>query len=77
MRAFARLPFFAARFDEALDTNSRAYYAVFSANCWLAVRLEAAGSLIIASAGVVTVLQRQMLAEADPYAGRHCLSQYF
>ena len=41
-----------------LDSNQRAYFLNFSANCWLAVRLELAGTLIIAMTALFAVLAR-------------------
>jgi len=48
-----------------LDANQRAYYHNFSANCWLAVRLELAGTLIIALAALFAVLARDNNAFSD------------
>ncbi len=39
-----------------LDNNQRAYFLNYSANCWLAVRLEFAGTLIVTFAALFAVL---------------------
>lgn len=41
-----------------LDSNQKAYFLKFSANCWLAVRLEFAGTLIVTCAALFAVLAR-------------------
>ena len=43
---------------ELLDSNQEAYFLKFSANCWLAVRLEFAGTLIVTCAALFAVLYR-------------------
>jgi ABC-type multidrug transport system fused ATPase/permease subunit len=44
--------------DRYLDTNQGVAMLVIAANCWLAVRLEMAGSLIIMAAALAAVLHR-------------------
>eukprot|EP01033_Poteriospumella_lacustris_P011634 gene11634-8288_t len=41
-----------------LDDNVKAYFCNFSANCWLAVRLEFVGTLIVMGAALFAVLAR-------------------
>lgn len=44
--------------NKLLDLNQRAYFLNFSANCWLGVRLELAGTLIITFTALLAVLSR-------------------
>ena len=44
--------------NRLLDNNVKSYYLNFSANCWLAVRLELAGTLIVTFAALFAVLAR-------------------
>ena len=48
-----------------LDNNQRAYFLNFSANCWLAVRLEFAGTLIVTLAALFAVLARSAYISHD------------
>ena len=41
-----------------IDSNQAAYYLNFSCNCWLAVRLEFAGTLIITFTALAAVIAR-------------------
>lgn len=44
-----------------LDTNQRAYFLNFSANCWLGVRLDLVGSLIIFGAALLSIFAREAI----------------
>eukprot|EP00600_Ochromonadales_sp_CCMP1393_P017669 CAMPEP_0175031920 /NCGR_PEP_ID=MMETSP0005-20121125/21113_1 /TAXON_ID=420556 /ORGANISM="Ochromonas sp., Strain CCMP1393" /LENGTH=1650 /DNA_ID=CAMNT_0016292283 /DNA_START=12 /DNA_END=4964 /DNA_ORIENTATION=+ len=44
--------------NRLLDSNVQSYFLNFSANCWLAVRLEFAGTLIVTFAALFAVLAR-------------------
>jgi ATP-binding cassette subfamily C (CFTR/MRP) protein 1 len=44
--------------NRLLDSNVQSYFLNFSANCWLAVRLEFAGTLIVTFAALFAVLGR-------------------
>jgi ABC-type multidrug transport system fused ATPase/permease subunit len=44
-----------------LDNNQKAYYLNFSANCWLAVRLEFAGTMITTLAALFAVIARDQM----------------
>jgi ABC-type multidrug transport system fused ATPase/permease subunit len=46
-----------------LDTNQRAYFLNFSANCWLGVRLDLVGSLIIFGAALLSILAREAILQ--------------
>ncbi|RLO05681.1 hypothetical protein DYB28_010329, partial [Aphanomyces astaci] len=56
IRAFGVEPQFAARNEYMLDRNQRAYFLNFSANCWLALRLEFAGTMVATAAALFAVL---------------------
>lgn len=49
---------FAEKNNQLLDTNQKAYFLNFSANCWLAVRLEFAGALIVTFTSLLAVIGR-------------------
>eukprot|EP01039_Chlorochromonas_danica_P007900 gene7900-8715_t len=53
-----------------LDANQRAYFLNFSANCWLAVRLEFVGTLIVTCATLFAVLARQYRTVPGPVNGQ-------
>ncbi|KDO32614.1 hypothetical protein SPRG_03088 [Saprolegnia parasitica CBS 223.65] len=55
IRAFGAETQFAARNEELLDRNQRAYFLNFSANCWLALRLEFAGTVVATAAALFAV----------------------
>lgn len=46
------------RNDKLLDENQKAYFLSFSANCWLAFRLEFAGTLIVVGTALLAILGR-------------------
>lgn len=48
---------FSNRNGDMLDRNQRAYYLNFAANCWLALRLEFAGTLIGTGAALFAVME--------------------
>lgn len=48
---------FTLRNNEMLNRNQRAYFLNFSSNCWLALRLEFAGTLIATGAALFAVLE--------------------
>ncbi|KAF0697853.1 Aste57867_11493 [Aphanomyces stellatus] len=56
IRAFGAERQFAARNETMLDRNQRAYFLNFSANCWLALRLEFAGTMVATAAALCAVL---------------------
>ncbi|CAK4108804.1 unnamed protein product, partial [Aphanomyces euteiches] len=43
---------YSARYEQLLDRNQRAYFLNFTANCWLALRLEFAGTIVATAAAV-------------------------
>ena len=56
IRAYLQEERFFQKNNKALDANQQAYFLNFSANCWLGVRLEFAGTLIITFAALFAVL---------------------
>jgi len=58
IRAFGAQSMFISQISGLLDANQRAYFLNFSANCWLAVRLELAGTLIVTFTALFAVLGR-------------------
>jgi ABC-type multidrug transport system fused ATPase/permease subunit len=53
--------------NHLLDQNQKTYYLNFSANCWLAVRLEFVGTLIVTFAALFAVLARESyLKDSSP-----------
>jgi ABC-type multidrug transport system fused ATPase/permease subunit len=65
IRAYRAESKFANRNEELLDRNQRAYFLNFSVNCWLALRLEFAGTLIASFAALTAVLAHS----SDPIEG--------
>ena len=51
--------------NRLLDSNVQSYFLNFSANCWLAVRLEFAGTLIVTFAALFAVLARSTETSTD------------
>lgn len=58
IRAFQQERSFVYKNYQLLNTNCQAYFYNFSANCWLAVRLEFIGTLIVTFAALFAVLGR-------------------
>jgi ABC-type multidrug transport system fused ATPase/permease subunit len=58
IRAFEKEDHFQKKNNVLIDTNQKAYFLNFSANCWLAVRLEFTGSLIVTMAALLAVIAR-------------------
>jgi ABC-type multidrug transport system fused ATPase/permease subunit len=54
-----------------LNNNQRAYFLNFSANCWLAVRLEFAGTLIVTLAALATVVATQRSFDTSSQSGNN------
>merc|ERR1719401_798287 len=57
-----------------LDTQQTAYYLTFSTQCWLAIRLEFAGALIVMCACLVAVLGHKAKGGDENFAGLAGLS---
>ena len=58
IRAYAKEHSFIHRNNILLDLNQQAYYMNFSANCWLAIRLEFTGACIVTCTALFAVLAR-------------------
>ncbi|CAH0480039.1 unnamed protein product [Peronospora belbahrii] len=56
IRAYRAETQFSTQNEELIDRNQRAYFLNFAVNCWLALRLEFAGTLIAAFAALTAVL---------------------
>lgn len=52
-----------------LDTQQTAYYLTFAAQCWLSIRLEFAGTMIVMCACMVSVLEHAVRGGDEYYAG--------
>uniref|UniRef100_M4BJZ7 Uncharacterized protein n=1 Tax=Hyaloperonospora arabidopsidis (strain Emoy2) TaxID=559515 RepID=M4BJZ7_HYAAE len=65
IRAYRAETQFCRKNEELIDRNQRAYFLNFAVNCWLALRLEFAGTLISAFAALCAVL----VHSSDPEHG--------
>ncbi|CAH0491864.1 unnamed protein product [Peronospora farinosa] len=65
IRAYRAETQFSTKNEELIDRNQRAYFLNFAVNCWLALRLEFAGTLIAAFAALAAVLSHS----SDPERG--------
>ncbi|RLN87100.1 hypothetical protein BBJ28_00022786, partial [Nothophytophthora sp. Chile5] len=65
IRAYRAETQFSTKNEDLLDRNQRAYFLNFAVNCWLALRLEFAGTLIAAFAALTAVLAHS----SDPERG--------
>ncbi|KAK8801165.1 hypothetical protein WA158_001935 [Blastocystis sp. Blastoise] len=59
IRAFGMQNYFINNNNNKLDYNQRAYFLQFSANCWLGLRLEFAGTLIVFFSSFLAVLGKE------------------
>ena len=59
IRAYQSEAVFSKKNYKLIDTNQKAYFYNFSTNCWLGVRLEFVGTLIVTSAALLSVLARE------------------
>ena len=60
-----------------MDVQQTAYYLTFAAQCWLSVRLEFAGTMIVMCACLVAVLEHPRLGGDEHFAGLAGLSISF
>jgi ABC-type multidrug transport system fused ATPase/permease subunit len=58
IRAYGDEERLANKSNSLLDKNQQAYFLNFSANCWLGIRLELAGTMIITFTALAAVLSR-------------------
>lgn len=57
IRAYSAQQMLSSRLDTMLDRQQHAYFLIATAQCWLAVRLELVGTLIVTCACLSAVLQ--------------------
>ena len=74
VRAFEVQNTFLRRMQTLLDTQQTAYFLTCSAQCWLAVRLELAGLMIIVVACLSLVAQHRLKAGDEKFVGLSGLS---
>jgi ATP-binding cassette, subfamily C (CFTR/MRP), member 1 len=65
IRAFGDEARLTSKSNKLLDSNQQAYFLNFSANCWLAVRLELAGACIVTFTALSAVFSRQFYTDAS------------
>ena len=53
-----------------LDVQQTAYHLTFAAQCWLAIRLEFAASMIVMFACLVAVMQHLTRGGDEKFAGK-------
>ena len=56
IRAYEKQEQFIQKNYQLLDLNQRAYFIITSSNCWLGIRLEFAGTVIIGAAALLSVI---------------------
>jgi len=69
IRAYLAQSSLVTRLTHMLDRQQRAYYLTFAAQCWLAVRLELVGTIIITCACLSSVLQHGKKGGDETFAG--------
>jgi ATP-binding cassette, subfamily C (CFTR/MRP), member 1 len=69
IRAYGAEARYFSRSQSLLDQNQMAYFLNFSANCWLAVRLEFAGTLIVTFSALAAVLARDYYHSSEIVRG--------
>jgi len=77
IRAFFASQFLRKRMKRLLNEQQLAYYLTFSSQCWLAVRLELAGTFIVSCACLAAVLEHKERGGDDTFAGFAGLSISF
>jgi len=77
IRAFGAQSTLANRLETMLDRQQHAYYLTFAAQCWLAIRLELVGTLIITFACLCSVLEHPFKGGDENFAGLAGLSISF
>ena len=74
IRAFGAQNALTARLVKILDLQQTAYFLTFTAQCWLAIRLELVGTMIITFACVFAVMEHSTMAGNEQFAGLAGLS---
>ena len=63
IRAYQAEKQFIQKNYDLLDRNQRAYFIISSSNCWLGIRLEFAGTIIIGATALLSVIQKPSATE--------------
>ena len=63
IRAYQAEKQFIQKNYDLLDLNQRAYFIISSSNCWLGIRLEFAGTIIIGATALLSVIQKPSATE--------------
>lgn len=69
IRSFGAQDTLADRLNGMLDRQQHAYYLITAAQCWLAIRLELVGTMIITFACLSSVLQHGQKGGDEAFAG--------
>jgi len=69
IRAHAGEPSLTRRLRDMLDIQQNAYYLLCSAQCWLAIRLELVGTLVITFACLFPVWHHELVGADPKFAG--------
>ena len=77
IRAFKASERLRAKMMRLLNTQQKAYFLTFSAQCWLAVRLEMVGTFIIFLAAFCAVMEHSKYGGDETFAGAAGLSISF
>ncbi len=77
IRAYNAQSNLVSRITSMLDEQQNAYFLTCTAQCWLGVRLEMVGSLIICSACLLAVLEHRNMGGNETFAGLAGLSISF
>ena len=77
IRAFGAQSSLLKRIVTLLNSNQTAFFLTFTAQCWLAVRLEFAGTAIVTFACLCAVLEHDSMAGDETFAGAAGLSISF
>mmetsp|Transcript_53178 Transcript_53178/g.79395 ORF Transcript_53178/g.79395 Transcript_53178/m.79395 type:complete len:1217 (-) Transcript_53178:551-4201(-) len=77
IRAFSAQSSLLERITLMLDKQQNAYFLTFSSQCWLGVRLELVGTLVVSFACLCAVYQHRFKAGDEIYAGLAGLSISF
>ena len=77
IRAYGASDYLKHKLTKMLDDQQLAYFLTFSSQCWLAVRLELAGTFIVAFACLAAVLEYSAKGGSNTFAGFAGLSISF
>lgn len=77
IRAFDAQESLSSRMIGMLETQQTAYHLTFASQCWLGLRLEFAGSMVVACACLMAVMQHSTSGADEHFAGLGGLSISF